>query len=82
MLWGKKKKQASGKAERVPGGSAPRAAARGAAKALDAIDYSQFYDKVNSRGSVDDLVLLENVSNEGIVQVRTEDRRGFSVSRW
>lgn len=35
----------------------------------DKIDYGQFYDKINARGMCDDLVLLEDVSNEGIVEV-------------
>lgn len=38
------------------------------------IDWGHFYDKLSTRGNsrgqcVDDLVLLENVSNEGIVEV-------------
>lgn len=36
---------------------------------VDKIDYGQFYDKINARGMCDDLVLLEDVSNEGIVEV-------------
>lgn len=38
------------------------------------IDWGELYDKLSTRGaargkSVDDLVLLDNVSNEGIVEV-------------
>lgn len=32
--------------------------------------YSSFYDKLNARDRCDDLVLLEEVSIEGIVEVR------------
>lgn len=43
------------------------------------VDYGQFYDKLSTRGnsrgqSVDDLVLLQDVSNEGIVEVRADGR--------
>lgn len=39
------------------------------ATSLDSTDYGLFYDKINARGLCDDLVLLEDVSNEGIVEV-------------
>lgn len=63
-FWGKKRPKPDKKLARVPG-------VNGAiAVALDTTDYGQFYDKINAREKCDDLVLLENVSTEGIVEVR------------
>lgn len=44
----------------------------GGTSMTDDIDYGSYYDKINARGKCDDLVLLENVSNQGIVEVRHE----------
>lgn len=69
-LWGSKKgsKPSSTRAEK---------AARRPEPAEVPIDWGQFYDKLSTRGNsrgkcVDDLVLLEDVSNEGIVEVSTD----------
>lgn len=51
------------------------------ATAMDTTDYGLFYDKINARGMCDDLVLLENVSNEGIVEVGTQQSGISSVER-
>lgn len=44
----------------------------GGTSMTDNIDYGSYYDKINARGKCDDLVLLENVSNQDIVEVRHE----------
>lgn len=76
--WGRKKSTSSTdeatvaaakKADRVP-----LRAQKVQSVKMDGTDYGRFYDKINARGMCDDLVLLENVSNEGIVEVFTRDR--------
>lgn len=63
-FWGKKKKRSSSreKSATVTTGARTR-------EALDSYDYGLYYDSVNARGKCDDLVLLENLSNEEIVEV-------------
>lgn len=70
-LWGSKKASKASSTRKQP-------AARGRPEPTEVpVDWGQFYDKLstrdNSRGHggqcVDDLVLLEDVSNEGIVEV-------------
>lgn len=77
-LWGKKRSKSLRKLERgalepreakEKGAAAAATAAATAAAAADSTDYGQFYDKINAREKCDDLVLLEKVTNEGIVEV-------------
>lgn len=63
-FWGRKKKRSSSreKSATVTTGARTR-------EALESYDYGLYYDSVNARGKCDDLVLLENLSNEEIVEV-------------
>lgn len=78
-LWGKKgSKSSSKKAALAPGSGVGSKNARKATTEGTTTSYGRYYDKLSSRGECDDLVLLENVSNEGIVEVSTKYRgRGF-----
>lgn len=77
-LWGKKRSKSLRKPkcgalephEAKEKAAAAAAGAAAAAAAADSTDYGQFYDKINAREKCDDLVLLEEVTNEGIVEVR------------
>ena len=68
-LWSSKKASKPSSSTRLE-----KAAARRPEATEVPIDWGQFYDKLSTRGNsrgqcVDDLVLLEDVSNEGIVEV-------------
>lgn len=92
-VWGKKGPKAGSTRQEK---AAPRPRPRPAASEHDQLDYSAYYDKCYStakgkeetagvqesaRGQFDDLVLLEDVSNEGIVEVsQASDRRRGSPS--
>lgn len=69
-LWGSKKAA-------KPSSTRKEKAARRPEPTEVPVDWGQFYDKLSTRGnsrgqSVDDLVLLEDVSNEGIVEVSAD----------
>ena len=74
-LWGSKKASKPSSSNSSSSSSARKErAARRAEPTEVPIDWGQMYDKLSTRGNsrgqcVDDLVLLEDVSNEGIVQV-------------
>lgn len=75
-LWGSKK--ASKPSSSSSSSRKEKAASRPEPTAEVPIDWGQFYDKLSTRGNsrgqcVDDLVLLEDVSNEGIVEVSADD---------
>ena len=67
-LWGSKKRSKSlrNKPER---GVRELQESKKVVAPADVTDYGQFYDKINAREKCDDLVLLEKVTNEGIVEV-------------
>lgn len=75
--WGRRSKAAAAKAAAEADAARKSNRARngssggfGGTSMTDAsMDYGRYYDKINARGKCDDLVLLEDVSNEGIVEV-------------
>lgn len=72
-FWGKKKRSSSReKAATVTTGARTR-------EALDSYDYGLYYDSVNARWKCDDLVLLENLSNEEIVEVSSAASVAYPV---
>lgn len=68
-IWGRKRSAAHSNSAKTSSAGVPKSGSATASAAKDATDFGQFYDKINARGKCDDLVLLENVSNEGIVEV-------------
>lgn len=83
--WGKKGSKASSAggaraSDTADEGGVRKRSSKSGSSLEDTTDYGQFYNKINARGKCDDLVLLETVSNEGIVEVSSIPKRTQSSS--